>query len=89
MTYDLALHVRLPRMTAGIAKRKVREIEPWNAAMLDNVPRRSDNNSRDPVRFEVTTRCFGRLLFATRTPHGVRCKNAKFAAYAALSGVIC
>src|SRR5262249_7555880 len=37
LTYDLALHVRLPRMTAGIAKRKVREIEPWNTAMLDNV----------------------------------------------------
>ena len=55
LTYDLALHVRLPRMTAGVAKRKVREIEPWNTAMLDNVQRRSDNNSRNPVRFEVTT----------------------------------
>jgi len=27
-------------------------------------------------------------LFATRTLREVRCKNAKFAAYAALSGVI-
>ena len=42
-------------MTAGIAKRKVREIEPWNTAMLDNVQCRSDNNSRYPVRFKVTT----------------------------------
>ena len=53
--YDLTLHFRLPRMTAGIAKRKVREIEPWNTAMLDNVQCRSDNNSRNAVHFEVTS----------------------------------
>ena len=53
--YDLTLHFRLPRMTAGIAKRKVREIEPWNTAMLDNVQCRSDNYSRNPVGFEVTS----------------------------------
>src|ERR1700722_12569041 len=33
LTHDLTLHFRLPRMTAGIAKRKVREIEPWNTAI--------------------------------------------------------
>ena len=55
LTYDLTLHFRLPRMTAGITKRKVREIEPWNTAMLDYVQCRSDNYSRNPVRFEVTT----------------------------------
>ena len=53
--YDLALHFTLPRMTAGITKRKVREIEPWNTAMLDYVQCRSDNYSRNPLRFEVTT----------------------------------
>ena len=37
LAYDFALHVSLPRMTAGITKRKVREIKPWNTAMLDNV----------------------------------------------------
>jgi len=55
LTYDLSLHVRLPRMTAGIAEWKVREIEPWNTAMLDNVQRRSDNNRRNPIGFEVTS----------------------------------
>ena len=42
-------------MTAGIAKWKVREIESWNTAMLDNVQRRPDNNRRNPVGFEMTT----------------------------------
>ena len=55
LTHDLTLHFRLPRMTAGIAKRKVHEIEPWNTAMLDNVQRRSDNDCRNPVHFEVTS----------------------------------
>ena len=54
MAYDLALHVRLPRMTAGIAERKVREIKPWDTAMFDDVQGRSDNNSRNSARFEMT-----------------------------------
>ena len=53
--YDLTLHFRLPRMTAGIAKRQVREIETWNNAMLDNVQSRSDNYGGNPVGFEVTS----------------------------------
>jgi hypothetical protein len=55
LAHDLALHVRLPGVAAGIAKRKIREIEPRDTAMLDNVPRRSDDNSRESIRFEVTT----------------------------------
>ena len=54
MAYDLALHVRLPRKTAGIAKRKVREIKPWHTAMFDDVQRRSDDHSRNVVRLEMT-----------------------------------
>jgi type IV secretory pathway component VirB8 len=42
-------------MAAGIAKRKVREIESWNTAMLDNVQCRPNNDRRNPVGFEMTS----------------------------------
>ena len=52
-------------MTAGIAKRKVREIESWNTAMLDNVQCRSDNYSRNPVLEMTSHQADG--LMANRT----------------------
>jgi len=54
-TNDSSLHYRIIRLTARVAEGEVREYEARNAALLDNIPRRTDYNRRNAVCLKVSS----------------------------------
>ena len=51
---DRSLHRRVIRLAARVAEREIREHEAGNAALLDDVPRRADDDGRQAVGFKVS-----------------------------------
>jgi len=49
-------------MSTRITQRKVREVKPGNAAVLHDVQRRTDDDGRNPIRFEMTRHQAHRLV---------------------------
>jgi len=54
-TNDSSLHCRIIRLTARVAEGEVREYEARNAALLDNILRRTDYNRRNAVCLKVSS----------------------------------
>ena len=50
---DRCLHIGIPRVTAGIAQRKIDKKKPCDTAVLHNIERRANDYSRDAVRLEM------------------------------------
>jgi hypothetical protein len=54
-TNDCSLHHRIIGLAARVAEGEVREHEPGNAALLDDISRRPDYDGRNAVRLEVSS----------------------------------
>ena len=54
-TNDSSLHYRIIRLTARVAEGEVREHEAGNAALLDDIPRRTDYDRRNAVGLKVSS----------------------------------
>ncbi len=71
--HDLALHVGPIRVPARVAERKVDEQEAGDAAMLDDVLGRADDDRRKPVRLQVPRNQTDGLV-ADRSKRGQNCR---------------
>ncbi|MBS0240869.1 MAG: hypothetical protein JSS20_01745 [Proteobacteria bacterium] len=81
MAEDLPLLGHVPRLSAGSTERKVDEHEAGDAAVLDNVASRADDDGRQAMLFKVTgnmTMASSLSSCAKRKAFGASCPSTFF-----------